>query len=162
MLFPGSTTRPHLVANRQSRITTSTTVRETGVGAPHSWTQTMNLLPTQLVRSFRGCLKRLTPVLRARVPRRPHRVIREDSSEVRGPGPNLLRRGRFAALAEDDTESVDNHEPDRCAEEVTQEGGCQGIPARRRRRLRIFWQEAVEVDERVTEMQTHPNRAGQP
>ena len=56
--------------------------------------------------------------------------------------------GRFAALAEDDTESVDNHEPDRCAEEVTQEGGCQGIPARRRRRLRIFWQEAIEADER--------------
>ena len=48
-----------------------------------------------------------SPVLRARVQRRPRRVIREDSSEARGPGPNLLRRGRFAALAEDDTESVD-------------------------------------------------------
>ena len=70
-------------------------------------------------------------------------------SEARGPGPNLLRRGRFAALAEDDTESVDNHEPDGCPEEVTQEGGRQGIPTRRRRRLRIFWQEAVEADERV-------------
>ena len=81
--------------------------------------------------------------------RRRRRAIREDGSEEGGPGPNLLRRGRFAALAEDDTESVDNHQPDRCAEEVTQEAGCQGIPARRRRSLWILWQEA-EADERVT------------
>ena len=79
-----------------------------------------------------------SPVLRARVQRRPRRVIGEDSSEVRGPGPNLLRRGRFAALAEDDTESVDNHEPDRCAEEVHTGGWrdprntrCSGMSASR-------------------------------
>ena len=78
------------------------------------------------------------------------RAIREDSSEDEGPGPILLRRGRFAALAEDDTESVDNHS--RAEEEATQE-----IPARRRRRLRILWQEPAEV-ERVT---CHPPKLSQ-
>ena len=81
-----------------------------------------------------------SPVVQASRGRR--RVIREDSSEDEGPGPILLRRGRFAALVEDDTESVDNHS--RAEEEATQE-----IPARRRRRLRILWQEPAEV-ERVT------------
>ena len=41
--------------------------------------------------------------------RRRRAVKEEDSSEDEGPGPILLRRGRFAALSEDDTESVDNH-----------------------------------------------------
>ena len=36
------------------------------------------------------------------------RVVREDSSEDNA-GPNLLRRGRFAVLADNDTESVDVH-----------------------------------------------------
>ena len=66
--------------------------------------------------------------MRARVSRGRRRAIREDSSEDEGPGPVLLRRGRFAALAGDDTESVDNHSPHLCAEEATQEVGCQEIP----------------------------------
>ena len=67
------------------------------------------------------------------------RVIREDSSEDEGPGPNLLRRGRFAVLADNDTESVDVHS--HAEEEATQD-----VPARRRRRLRILWQEPTEVE----------------
>ena len=59
-------------------------------------------------------------------------TMRVDVRSDEGPGPILLRRGRFAALADDDTE------------EATQE-----IPARQRRRLRILWQEPAEV-ERVT------------
>ena len=77
-----------------------------------------------------------SPVVQAS---RGRRAVREDTSEDEGPGPILLRRGRFAALAEDDTESVDNHS--RAEEEATQE-----IPARRRRRLRILWQEPAEVE----------------
>ena len=83
-----------------------------------------------------------SPVLRARVPRRPQRVIREDSSEVRGPGPNLLRRGRFAALAEDDTESVDTGVQKRSHRRVDVkgspqdgEGGCGSFGRRPLKRM---------------------------
>ena len=52
---------------------------------------------------------------------------------------------RFAALIEDDTESIVNNSPDECAEEVTTQEfpGYQESPSRRRRRLRIMWQEAA-------------------
>ena len=46
--------------------------------------------------------------------------------------------GRFAALATDDTESI-GHNSDDCAVEVTT--GCREFLPRRRRRLRITWQD---------------------
>ena len=52
---------------------------------------------------------------------------------------NRLRScGRFAALATDDTESIGNSSDD-CAVESTT--GCREFLPRRRRRLRITWQE---------------------
>ena len=66
-------------------------------------------------------------------------MIREDSSEDEGPGPNLLRRGRFAVLADNDTESVD-------IQSHAEAEATLDVPTRRRRRLRILWQEPAEVE----------------
>ena len=52
--------------------------------------------------------------------------------------------GRFAVLAEDDTESITNNSPDQCEEEGATD---QEFPARRRRRLSITRQEDSEVHE---------------
>ena len=50
--------------------------------------------------------------------------------------------GRFAVLAEDDTESITNNSPDQCEEEGATD---QEFPARRRRRSSITRQEGSEV-----------------
>ena len=61
-----------------------------------------------------------------------------ERSERTSPGAILLRRGRFAALATNDTESVGNNSDD-CAVEATT--ACREFLPRRRRRLRITWQD---------------------
>ena len=133
------------------RVTGSVVVPVGNVKAPHSWIRTMNHPWRRWsVFSPQEFQKHLTSPSLIQIEANPQSCrLREgegerseDSSEDEGPGPILLRRGRFAALAEDDTKSVDNHS--RAEEEATQE-----IPTRRRRRLRILWQEPAEV-ERVT------------